>query len=78
MKNQKFEFEIFCGAKETMDSISKRGAKALNRKTTKHQVIDRSAKYEVRKTDTKFKSSLYSLYSDKDLHAIAKEKGLIM
>lgn len=71
-------FEIFVGAKETMESIanSKRGAVALNRNTHRWQTIDKDAKYEVR--EPKEGRLCYSLYSDKDLHKIAEDKNLII
>lgn len=71
-------YEIFIGAKSTMESYAATGARGLNRKTMKYQIIDKTAKYEVRKTETKEPSELYSLYSNLDLHNIAKEKNLII
>jgi hypothetical protein len=74
METETFKYEIFCGAECTMKDIAKRGATGLNTKTHKWQIIDKTAKYEVRKSNS---SSLYFLFSDKDLHAIAEEKGLL-
>jgi hypothetical protein len=73
-------FEIFCGSKETMESIANRkcGAVALNPRTMRYQTIDKAAKYEVKPTPTKEPSCLFSLYSNLDLRAIAKEKQLIL
>jgi hypothetical protein len=70
--------EIFCGAKETMEIIANRGATALNPRTHKWQIIDTSAEYEVRKTETKEPSSLYSLFSNLPLREIAEQKKLIL
>jgi hypothetical protein len=75
---QSMKYEIFCGAKDTMEDIAKRGARALNRKTMRWQVIDKTALYEVRQTETKEPSTLHSLFSNLDLRQIAKEKNLII
>ena len=67
------KYGIFCGAKETMESVAKRGVRGLNLKTHKWQVIDKTAKYEVMADGIG-----YFLTSDKDLKTIAKKKGLII
>lgn len=74
-------YEIFCGSKETMESIAKKGAKALNPKTMKWQVINQEAQYEVREDKTIYDDDgkphiCATLLSNMDLRAIAKEKGL--
>lgn len=57
-----------------MDNIMQHGARGLNKKTMRWQVIDKSAEYEVKKSDN---SGLYFLTSNKNLLKIAEEKNLI-
>jgi len=82
-------FEVYIGSHDTMGKIAQRGATGLNRKTMRYQVIDKTAKYSIVDTchkdcvsysdcQAKGHSPCATLYSDKDLRAIAKEKGLIM
>jgi hypothetical protein len=73
-KNTGNSFVVFCGSKDTMEKISERGARALNPKTMKYQLIDKSAKYSVVKSG----HVLYDLVADIDLRRIANEKGLIL
>jgi len=76
-------FEVFCGSKETMEMIASKGARGLNPKTMKWQVIDKTAQYEVRE-DKRFLDEegnehiMADLLSNLDLRTIAKEKGLIL
>lgn len=81
----KYIYEVFVGSEKTMNSIKEKGARALNLKTNKWQIIDKDAKYFIRidKTipdeysETGF-TNCCTLLSDKDLRTIAKEKGLII
>jgi hypothetical protein len=70
-----FKHRIYVGEKATMVSAANSGVKALNPKTMRFQLIDKDAKYLVMAPDVEG-SILYSLYSDRDLVAIAKGKGL--
>ena len=72
------KYEIFCGSFETMSSIANKKARALNPKTMKWQIIDKSAKYNVVKNGTDYCPDYASLFSNKDLHKIAERKGLII
>jgi hypothetical protein len=74
----KQKYELFCGSEDTMKSIMSKGAKALNPITHRWQVIDKLAEYEVGKTNKDETSTLYSLFSNKDLRSIAKQKSLII
>ena len=74
MGNQKAKYEVFVGAKDTMERIAKRGVTALNCKTMRRQIIDKKAKYEVVCTG----GICHALMSDKDLRTIAKQKGLTL
>ena len=71
-----FPFEIFCGEKITMDRIAQRGAKALNTKTMRYQIVCKTAKYKVIKQENSDIS--YSLFSDVDIRKLAKQKGFII
>ena len=68
------KYVVFCGQYEVMKSILEKGARALNPKNHKYQIIDENAKYEIVKDENGF----YELRSDKDLRKIAKENGLIL
>ncbi|WP_279145954.1 MULTISPECIES: hypothetical protein [Clostridium] len=76
-------FEIFCGSKEAMVSVANRGVTGLNPKTIKWQIIDKTAKYNVREDET-FKDDkgqshiCATLLSDINLKQIAEEKRLIL
>lgn len=78
-------YEIFVGGEEAMQMMADHGAKALNPKTMRWQIIDKNAKYIVRidKTisddisPTGF-TNMATLLCDKDLRSIAKQKGLIL
>lgn len=71
---EEYKYVVFCGQYEVMKSILEKGARALNPKNHKYQIIDENAKYEIVKDENGF----YELRSDKDLRKIAKENGLIM
>lgn len=83
-------YEVFCGSEKTMLMIMERGAKGLNPRTKKYQIIDKNAKYKVRidniiEADKEYQKEYGEKYikcatllSDKDLRKIAKEKGLIL
>ena len=71
---EKYKYVIYCGQYEVMKAIAEKGARALNPKNHKYQIIDENAKYEIVKDENGF----YELRSDKDLRKIAKENGLIM
>ena len=68
------KYTVFCGGKETMEAIASHGAKGLNPRTMKYQIIDKNAQYEVVKTG----EVLHDLLSDIDLRGIAEKKGLIL
>ena len=70
------KYRILCGGYETMKKVAEKGVKGLNSKTMKWQIVDKGAIYSIRKPD-KGKTLSY-LYSDKDLHNIAEQKGLII
>lgn len=67
-------YPVFVGAKETMEKIALRGARALNPKTMRFQLIDKLARYEVRKHHSG--GLLYSLMSNIDLLKVANDNGL--
>ncbi len=83
-------YEVFCGSYEAMKKIAENGAKALNYKTNRFQIIDKTAKYKVRidniiEADKAYQEKYGEKYiktatllSDKNLRQIAKEKGLII
>lgn len=83
-------YEVFCGSEKAMNMIMKKGAKGLNPKTNKWQLIDKNAEYKVRidkviPADENYKKTygeshivFASLLSNKDLRKIAEEKGLIL
>lgn len=66
-------YEVYCGAFETMKEVAIKGAKGLNSKTHKWQIIDTTAKYYIMPDGIGA-----ILYSNLDLHKIAKEKELII
>lgn len=74
---------VYAGSLETMQLVSKRGVKGLNRKTRKWQVIDKDAQYTIMNVQ-EFVSregepyTTAELYADRNLHEIAKVKGLIL
>lgn len=68
------KYVVFCGQYEVMKAITEKGARALNPKNHKYQIIDENAKYEI----VKDKSGFYELKCDKDLRKIAQENGLIV
>lgn len=68
------KYVVFCGQYEVMKSILEKGARALNPKNHKYQIIDENAKYEIVKDENGF----YELKSNKDLRKMAKENGLIL
>lgn len=70
-------YEIFCGSPETMKHYAEKGVRAINPKTHKWQIIDKNACYEIRENAYKWGVGAV-LLCDKDLRAIAKEKGLIL
>ena len=77
-------FEICVGSKETMQSISENGFRALNSKTGKWQIVDKDVVYKIRVdktiTDKESKTGFTdcaTLLCNKDLRQIAKDKGLI-
>lgn len=77
------KYEIFCGSKSTMENIAKKGAKALNPKTMKWEVIDRNAQYSIKEDfriidDEGNERIGATLLSNIDLRSIVKEKGLII
>ena len=83
-------YEVFCGSAKAMLKIMEIGAKGLNPKTRKFQIIDKKARYKVRidkiieadelhqKKYGEKHIKLATLLSDKDLRKIAEEKGLIL
>lgn len=71
---EEYKYVVFCGQYEVMKAITEKGARALNPKNHKYQIIDENAKYKILKDENGF----YELRSDKDLRKIAKENGLIM
>ena len=72
----KYIYPIFCGSLNAMKMIKEKGAKALNPKTMRFQLIDKEAKYDIRIDNGEIKSA--TLMSDRDLVKIAKTKGLIL
>ena len=70
----KYPYVIFCGGFATMTRISEHGARGLNKKTNKWQIIDKNAKYIIKKR----KGVLYDLFSNLNLPTIARQKGLII
>ena len=71
---EEYKYTIFCGQYKVMKAIADKGAKGLNPKTNKYQIVDKNAKYEIVKDESGF----YELKCDKDLRKIAQENGLIM
>ena len=83
-------YEVFCGSEKAMQMILKNGARGLNPKTNKYQIIDKEAKYKVRideimKADEEYEKKygekyikLATLLCNKDLRKIAEKKGLIL
>lgn len=69
-------YEIFCGSYNAMKMIASNGAKALNRKTKKFQIIDKKAKYKIEKDSDS--DILYILKCNKNLRKIAENKNLIL
>lgn len=73
---------IFCGSPETMRAVTEKGALGLNPIAHKWQVISKTAHYNIVTqpftTDDGKEETMAYLYSDQDLRAIAKEKGLIV
>lgn len=68
-----YKYEIYCGSKETMESVKERGVRGLNPKTMRWQIVDRAAKYKV-----VLDSIGASLFCDIDLRALAEKKNLIL
>jgi len=66
-------FKVFNGAKETMESIAKKGVRGINMNTHKWQFVDKEAKYAIMQDNGTF-----WLMSDKDLLSIAKQKRLAL
>lgn len=66
-------YNVLIGSRETMETVAKRGVKALNPKTMKWQIINKDAKYEV--VDDGVGATLKS---NIDLKAEAEKKGLII
>lgn len=71
---EEYKYVVFCGQYEVMKAIAEKGARALNPKNHKYQIIDENAKYEIVKDENGF----YELKCDKDLRKIAQENGLIV
>lgn len=83
-------YEVFCGSYEAMKMIADRGAKALNSKTHKFQVIDKNAQYKIRidnvlEADNNYKNKYgvskivcATLLSNKNLRKLAKKKNFII
>ena len=71
---EEYKYVVFCGQYAVMKAILEKGARALNPKNHKYQIIDKNAKYKILKDKTGF----YELRSNKDLRKIAKENGLIL
>ena len=69
-----FPFHIHCGNVVTMNIIALHGARGLNVKNNRWQVIDKSAKYKIVLDGT---DGGADLFCDIDLRKIAREKGLI-
>ena len=70
-----YEYEIFHGRETTMKMISENGARGLNPKTHKFQIIDKYAKYQIRIDKSGVTGTLLS---NKNLIKIAEQKGLIL
>lgn len=80
----KIWYPVLCGALSTMESYVRHGVPGLNPKTMRWELIDRDALYTVR-IDKKIEDSsaeggtavLGTLLCDRNLKAIAQQKGLI-
>lgn len=77
-------YPVLCGRDTTMESYAAHGVPALNPKTMEWQVIDKDAIYFVRRDKEiddpnapEGKVVCATLLCDKDLHTIARNKGLI-
>ena len=68
------DYTVFVGAGDTMQRIATMGATALNPKTMRSQVINKSATYSVQRAG----ESLYELRSNIDIRTEAEQKGLIL
>lgn len=68
-----YNYEIYCGKVTTMESVAKRGVRALNPRTMRYQLVDRRAKYLVTPDGIGA-----TLCSNLDLRAIAAEQKLIL
>mgnify|MGYP001565155193 CR=1 FL=1 len=76
IKTGRKKYEIFVGSRKAMQMIKRRGAMALNPRTHKWQVVDRTAEYKAEKDPS---SAIgWRLMSDKNIRKIAEEKGLIL
>ena len=71
-----YPYRIFCGHVETMRRVAEHGARALNTKTHKWQVVDKTAKYLV--VEDNVGNGAADLFSNLDLRKMAKDRGMII